>query len=51
MAEKDIRLSPAMVKELERVLSAGNSAELAVRNGAVVLWAVKSKKKHEQPIA
>lgn len=48
---KEIRLTPDLIRELERVLTSGNSAELAVRNGVVVLWSVKNKKQYEQPIA
>lgn len=40
-----------MIREIERVLTEGKSAELAVRNGVVVLWSVTNKKKYEQPIA
>jgi len=47
----EVKLTPAIVREIERALSSGKSAELAVRNGKVILWSVSSKKKYELPIA
>ncbi len=35
---------------IEEIIKKGNSAEIAVRNGKIVIWSVNSKKKHEKPI-
>ena len=35
---------------IEDIIKKGNSAEIAVRNGKIVIWSVNSKKKHEKPI-
>lgn len=35
---------------IEEIIKKGNSAEVAVRNGKIVIWSVNSKKKHEKPI-
>lgn len=46
----EIKLSQEMIKQIEQILANGRSAELAIRNGKVILWAVTNKKKYEMPI-
>lgn len=47
----DVKLAPATVRAIEEILSAGKTAEIAVRRDGVIVWANSSKKKYEQPIA
>ena len=49
--EKEIRLTPEVVREIEEILTAGKTVEIAERHEKVVIWAVSSKNKYEQPIA
>ena len=42
--EREIRLTPEVVRKIEEILTAGKTVEM-------VVWAVSSKKKYEQPIA
>ena len=49
--EKEIRLTPEVVRKIEEILTAGKTVEIAERHGKVVVWAVSSKKKSDQPIA
>ena len=49
--EKEIRLTPVAVRKIEEILTMGKIVEIAQRNEKVVVWAVSSKKKYEQPIA
>lgn len=46
-----VKLVPEIIRAIEEILKSGKSVEIAVRNGKIVLWAVSSKKKYEQPIA
>lgn len=46
-----VKLVPELIKAIEEILNSGKTVEIAVRNGKLVLWAVNSKKKYEQPIA
>lgn len=46
-----VKLVPELVRAIEEILNSGKTVEIAVRNGKLVLWAVNSKKKYEQPIA
>lgn len=48
---KEIRLTPEAVRKIEEILTAGKTVEIAERHEKVVVWAVNSKKKYEQPIA
>lgn len=45
-----IKLVPELIREIEEILKAGKTVEIAVRNGKIVVWAVASKKKYEQPV-
>ena len=47
---ESIRLTPEVVREIEKILSNGKTVEMAVRSGKVILWSVNSKKKIEMPI-
>ena len=49
--EREIRLTPEVVRKIEEILTAGKSVEIAQRRDSVVVWAVSSKKKYEEPIA
>lgn len=49
--EKEIRLTPEAVKQIEEILTTGKTVEIAERHEKVIVWAVNSKKKYEQPIA
>lgn len=49
--KKEIRLTPEAVRQIEEILTAGKTVEIAERHGKVIVWAVSSKKKYEQPIA
>lgn len=49
--EKEIRLTPEAVRQIEEILTTGKTVEIAERNEKVIVWAVRSKKKYEQPIA
>ena len=44
------KLSKDIIRQIEQILASGRNAELAIRNGKVILWSVNSKKKYEQPI-
>lgn len=46
-----VKLVPELIRAIEEILNSGKTVEIAVRNGKLVLWAVNSKKKYEQPIA
>ena len=43
-----IRLSREMIRQIEDILAAGKTVEIAIRNGKLIIWAVSSKKKYEQ---
>lgn len=49
--ERKIRLTPEAVRKIEEILTAGKTVEIAERHEKVIVWAVNSKKKYEQPIA
>ena len=51
LMEKEIRLTPEAVRQIEEILTAGKTVEIAERHEKVIVWAVSSKKKYEQPIA
>lgn len=51
MGMKEIRLTPEVVRQIEEILAAGKTVEIAERHERVIVWAVSSKKKYEQPIA
>lgn len=46
-----VKLVPEIIRAIEEILKSGKTVEIAVRNGKIVLWAVSSKKRYEQPIA
>ena len=50
-SEKEIRLTPEAVRKIEDILTTGKTVEIAERHEKVIVWAVSSKKKYEQPIA
>ena len=43
-------LDEESIAVIEEILRKGNSAEIAIRNGKVVIWSVASKKKSEKPL-
>ncbi len=45
-----IHLTPEMVRQIEEILASGKTVEIAERHNNVIVWAVSSKKKYEQPI-
>lgn len=47
----EIKLNRELIRQIEQILANGKNAELAIRNGKVILWAVTSKKKYEQATA
>lgn len=49
--EKEIRLTQEAVRKIEEILAAGKTVEIAERHEKVVVWAVSSKKKYDEPIA
>lgn len=49
--ERKIRLTPEAVRKIEEILTAGKTVEIAERHEKVIVWAINSKKKYEQPIA
>ena len=49
--EREISLTPEVVRKIEEILTAGKTVEIAERHEKVVVWAVSSKKKYEQSIA
>lgn len=49
--EKEIRLTLEAVRKIEEILTTGKTVEIAERHEKVIVWAVSSKKKYEQPIA
>ena len=49
--EKEIHLTPEVVRKIEEILTTGKTVEIAERHENVIVWAVSSKKKYEQPIA
>ena len=51
MKEKEIHLTPKAVRKIEEILTMGKTVEIAERHEKVIVWAVSSKKKYEQPIA
>ena len=48
--EKEIRLTPEAVRKIEEILTTGKTVEIAERHEKVIVWAVSSKKKYEQPL-
>ena len=46
----EINLNKETIRQIEQILANNRNAELAVRNGKVILWSVNSKKKYEQAI-
>ena len=46
-----IKLTSDFRKEIEKILNSGKAAEIRIKNGKIVLWAVSSKTTTEQPIA
>lgn len=44
----EIKLNKELIRQIEQILANGKNAELAIRNGKVILWSVTSKKKYEQ---
>lgn len=48
---RELKLTPEAVSKIEEILTAGKTVEIAERHEKVVVWAVSSKKKYEQPIA
>ena len=51
MPKRKCQLSPETVAKIEEILTTGKTVEIAERHEKVVVWAVSSKKKYEQPIA
>ena len=51
MGVKEISLTPEVVRQIEEILATGKTVEIAERHAKVIVWAVSSKKKYEQPIA
>lgn len=49
--KKEIRLTPEVVRTIEEILTTGKTVEIAERHEKVIVWAVSSIKKYEQPIA
>lgn len=49
--KRKCQLSPETVAKIEEILTAGKTVEIAERHEKVVVWAVSSKKRYEQPIA
>lgn len=48
--KKEIRLTPEAVRQIEEILTTEKTVEIAERHEKVIVWAVSSKKKYEQPI-
>ena len=48
---RELKLTPEAVSKIEEILTTGKTVEIAERHEKVVVWAVSSKKKYEQPIA
>jgi len=44
-------LDSEAVKAIESILSAEKTAELTVRNGKLIIWETRSKKKYESTVA
>ena len=42
-----IRLSEKAIDEINELLTSGKTVEIAVRNGRLIIWETKSKKKYE----
>lgn len=55
MAEKGpnepIRLTREATAAVESILSRGGRVEIGRRNGKICVWEIRSKTKHEEPIA
>ena len=47
----EIQLSPAAVRQINESLTKGNSVEISVRNGTLIIWETSSKKKYEVCVA
>lgn len=47
----NVILPPAIVREIEEILKSGKEAEVAIRNGKLIVWAVSNKKKCEVVIS
>lgn len=43
-------LDEKTIKAIEEILIANRTAELAVRNGKVIVWETRSKKKYEATV-
>ena len=48
--KRKCHLLPETVAKIEEILTAGKTVEIAERHNKVIVWAVSSKKKYEQPI-
>jgi len=48
---EELKLNKETVARIEQILARGQNAELALRNGRIIVWSVSSKKQHEQPVA
>lgn len=46
---ENAKVSQFTMKVVENLLNEGKHVELALINGKIVVWAVSSKKKYEQP--
>ena len=43
-------LDEKTIKAIEEILSADKTAELAIKNGKVIVWETRSKKKYEATV-
>ena len=46
--EKEIRLTPEAVRQIEEILTTGKTVEIAERHEKVIVWAGSSKKKYDR---
>ena len=49
--EKEIRLTPEVVRKIEEILTTGKTVAIAERHAKAAVWAVSSKQKYAQPLA
>ena len=51
MCKNRVLLDEQAVKQIESILTDEKTAELSVRNGKLVIWETRSKKKYESTVA
>ena len=51
MEQKEVKLTKEAVRAIEQIINGRCKAEIACKNGKICVWEVRSKTKHEEPVA